>query len=962
MPSALPSPVLEGWLCLARPMLALAVLGVAAVLWGIDRHLSRRARQGLSWSGARATEALPVPRRRVPERWGLLLSTTVTLALAVAAVLSGPSHQTSLLGPLLLTASFWAAHLALVARDHRGDPLLLPVCLLLVGCAWIEIERLHPGQAAHQLLGVAVALGVMLAVAIPRRDYRRAEDFKYLVLAAALLLQIAVMLFGTEVNGARLWIRFGDVFQFQPVEIVKVLLIVFLAAYLRQNRAMLSLALVGEERRIAVRYLLPLLGVAVVAELVFVIQRDLGQGLLFFGVFLSMYFAATRRIGIVLIAVLAFLVMSYLCWRTFGHVRVRFDNWLDPWKAPDSEGFQMVQALYAVASGGWFGGGVWRGQPWRVPEASTDFVFVSVVEEMGTVASVALLAAFSLLVARAMRVAREARDDFGAFVACGIGAVLAMQAFVIVGGTIRLIPMTGITLPFMSYGGTSMVVNFLMIGVLLEISAFAPLQGDAAAAAQGDRRGLRPLSIFHVIFLLVPALYLVGFQMQVGAELAASPSNPRNREDLRGRGMIVGRHRQKLAWTDGPAQHAAAPPWLAGGGETVRCFVQGPAFGGLVGYRSARLGEAGLEHELSAALQGRVEPASLWDGVRLAFGRPLRGDNVILTIDENLQREAYAALNGRRGAVVAIDPRNGEILALVSSPGFDSSRLEQDWNAILRSPDAPLVNRALEGLYPPGSVLKPAVVALALDRGVLRVTDTFSCAGALEIHGHRLHDARGEVHGTVDVSGAVVESCNVALAQVAGRLGAAAFTDGLTRFGLGVAAAVGMPCYEGTVPAPSRVPPEMLAQMGFGQGPLTVTPVQVALMTAGLANHGRIMAPHVVAAMEAADGTEKRVPVSVWRTPVSPAAADAVAAMMEEAVRRGTGRAAQVEGVRVAGKTGTAENPQGEPHAWFAGFAPVEAPRVVVVVVVENAGWGGEAAAPLAGHLLDAALRIEARP
>jgi peptidoglycan glycosyltransferase len=943
----------DGWLYLARPVLAMGVVAFALVLWIVDRRQRRRERmaalQGVSPVDLPAASLLA---RRSLERWGLVLASVVTAAYAVALKVAAPAPPHAI-GAVVILAVFWTLHAVLVGRGNRGDELLLPICALLVGLGCLEIDRLQPAQAEHQVVWLIVSAFLVLATMFLLRDYRRLEDYKYVMLFAALLLQISVMLFGTEVNGAKLWIKFGTLFQFQPVELVKVLLIAFLAGYLRQNRAMLTLGFGGEERRISLRYMLPLLLVAVGAELIFVIQRDMGQGLLFFGIFLGMYFATTRRLGVVLLTLLAFIAMSWLCYKMFGHVRVRFENWLDPWKAPADEGYQMVQALYSLASGGWFGSGVWRGQPWLVPEASTDFIFVAITEELGTIVAITLVACFALLVARALRAARLARDDFGALLACGIGAVLGCQAFVIVAGTIRMIPMTGITLPFVSYGGTSLVVNMLMIALLLEISHAPPLHDPEPRRIA---EGLRFISLFFGLLLVAPALYLVGFQMMSGDELATSPANLRTREDLRARGMIVDRRRTKLAWTAGPGGKTPSPPWQEVGIDAVRRYVSADAFGNVVGYHSLRYGSAGLERALDPSLEGTIEPHNLWQAAEIAAGRSIRGDNVILTIDADLQTRAFAALGTRKGAVVALDPRNGEILALASTPGFDSGRLERDWSRISSDQAAPLINRALEGTYPPGSVIKPAVVAMALDQGSVRVGDTFSCPGYLDVDGRRIHDAQGEVHGTVDVSGAVAGSCNIALGRIAMAMGIDPFLAGLAKLGLGVASSPGLPTYAGNVPGRKAVTPEMLAQMGFGQGPLLVTPLQVALFTAAIADHGKMMAPHLVRARVRPSGTEERVPATVWRTPFSAAAADAVVPMMEAVVTRGTGTAARIPEVRVAGKTGTAENPHGPPHAWFAAFAPAEAPRVVVVVVVENGGWGAEAAAPIAREVLEAAL------
>ncbi len=898
-------------------------------------------------------------RHRSLERGVLLLSTFVVATYTAALALAAPAidRQWPCFGAAVVLGTFWTVHLVLVFRRHRGDELLLPIAALLVGLSCIEIDRLEPAQAYHQTIWLVVSVVAMFTFVASIRDYRRLEDYKYLMLVSAIALQVAVMLFGTRVNGARLWIRFGPFFQFQPVEFVKLLLIGFLAAYLRQNRDLLTLGFGGEERRITLRYLWPLLLVAVCSEFIFVVQRDLGQGLLFFGVFLSMYFVATRRLGVVLLSLLAFLGMSWICYHLFAHVRVRFENWLDPWKHATTTGYQMVCALYSLASGGWCGSGVWRGQPWRTPAASTDFIFVSIAEEMGTVVAVAIVACFAILVVRAFRVARAASNDFGSLLACGVGATLACQVFVIVAGTIRMIPMTGITLPFMSYGGTSLVANFLMLGLLLEISH----NSEFHAPEPRFDAGVRALTWCAVLLLVAPVLYLLAFQMQDGERLAEAVANPRNRDDMRACGAILDRTGRRLAWTASTGPGPVSPPWLAIGPDAVRRYARGREWGNLVGYRSAVYGLSGLEASLNHFLAGTIDPHNLWQALEEATGRDLRGDNVVLTVDAALQRLAWHEMAGRRGAVVALDPRNGAILAMVSSPGFDSASISRAWRSIVSSASAPLLNRAVCGLYPPGSVIKPVVVAEALDAGVITTRDTFDCPGYLVVDGKRMRDAQGEVHGHIDVTAAVAESCNVALGHIAMRMGVARFLHGLRMAGLGTASAPGLSTLPGHLPKSAEVTRSMLAQMGFGQGPLLVTPLQVALYTAGLANHGVIEAPHIVSALVTPTGGRADVAPRAWRTMCSKAAARAVVPMMEAVVAWGTGTQAQLPGVTVAGKTGTAENPHGQPHAWFVGFAPALAPRIVVAVVVENGGWGASVAAPIARDVMRAALALPRR-
>lgn len=375
----------------------------------------------------------------------------------------------------LLLASFWVGWAATRLRRLPGDPLLLPLAAFLCSVGWLEIYRLGPaidtpGLGARQALWIALGLVVFVVTLYVLGDYRSLEDYKYLCLLGGVLLQAAVMVFGIEINGARLWFQFGSML-FQPVEVVKVLLVIFLAAFLRQFRQWLRLSLLSREGRLPRKALL-LLGLGwAAAEGVLVLQKDLGMALLLFGLFLSMFFLATGRLDLVGVAGVLALAGGWFCYRLFGHVRVRVGAWLDPFADPQGEGYQMSQALYSLASGGVDGTGLGMGRPFLVPEAYTDFAFVAVSEELGMLGAVAVLVVFMALVTRAFRTALLAGDEFGTLLSAGLATLMAWQTLIIIGGTVKLAPMTGITLPFMSYGGSSMLANFLILGLLWRISA-----------------------------------------------------------------------------------------------------------------------------------------------------------------------------------------------------------------------------------------------------------------------------------------------------------------------------------------------------------------------------------------------------------------------------------------------------------------------------------------------------------
>jgi len=335
---------------------------------------------------------------------------------------------------------------------------------------------LNLNVAATQLLWFGVGLLAMLTVAIGLRDDRFLRHYKYTWALAGIALLIFTFLFGTEVNGARLWIYLGPI-GFQPTEFIKIVLVLFIAGYLAEHRALLrdaSLRL-GPIRVPPLPYLLPMLAIFVLVMLVVIIGKDLGTALLFFGIFLTMLFVATGRRSYVLIGLLLFLAGSFMASRLFDHVARRVDAWLDPFADPLGAGYQTVQALYAFGRGGLFGEGLGQGLPTifghlPIPALPTDFIFAAVAEELGLIGAFALLALVMCLVFRGLRTAMLARDDFSAMLAVGLTVSLGLQTLIIAAGNVKLVPLTGITFPFVSYGGSSLLACFVVVGLLLAIS------------------------------------------------------------------------------------------------------------------------------------------------------------------------------------------------------------------------------------------------------------------------------------------------------------------------------------------------------------------------------------------------------------------------------------------------------------------------------------------------------------
>ena len=385
--------------------------------------------------------------------------------------------------PPLIYGAYYAGTLFVLYLGVRlmlphSDVLLLPLVTLLTGLGLVMIFRLtynvdgKEGLAITQAVWILIGSGTMFLLVLFFRNYHRLFDYKYLLAAVAVLLIASTFTpLGYEVNGARLWVSLGPV-GFQPSEFARIALIIFFAGYLAETRDLLaatSRTILGVQIP-ALKYFGPVALVWAASLGLLVFEKDLGSSLLFFAVPLLMLYAATGRIAYVLLGTVLFTVGSFLAFLLFDHVKVRVRAWLDPWAYPDTDGFQILQSVFNIADGGLLGTGLGAGFAQTIPEVETDFVFSAVASELGLLGATAVLLAFLVFVYRGTKIALLADDDASKLLAFGLTAMFAIQTLVIVGGVTKAIPLTGITLPFVSYGGSSVVGNFILTGLLLLIS------------------------------------------------------------------------------------------------------------------------------------------------------------------------------------------------------------------------------------------------------------------------------------------------------------------------------------------------------------------------------------------------------------------------------------------------------------------------------------------------------------
>lgn len=919
----------------------------------------------------------------------------VTLLYAMYVVTTGAalSFQT-LAVPLGLFAAFAAAHIGVRIFAPGADPAILPVVFTLSGIGITFVTRLQPdaslGQVIFLFLGVALMVGTLAVV----KNLEVIKRYKYALGIAGIILLVLPMFIGTEIYGSKLWIKIGG-FQFQPGEFAKVLIVLFLAGYLAENRELLSISnrTVLGIKFPRLRLLYPLFIVWGVCLLVVAFERDLGSALLFYTIFLIMLYVATGRVSYVIIGLALLAIGAFGMYQIMSHVQVRVAIWLDPFSDAQNLGYQIVQSLFSLADGGLAGVGIGKGMADIIPVVASDMIFAAIGEEMGLLGGSAVLLLFMLFAVRGLTTAARAKSDLAAFSAAGLTAAISFQAFTIVGGVTKLIPLTGVTLPFMSQGGSSLLASFVIVGLLLRAGDEATGRSTEIAntstdlATAGYRTTVRgshmrrpaldtPESgllgrvalanrLTRTVFLFT-ALFavLIGnityIQVIKASEYQDMPSNNHtiNKARFIKRGSIITADGLTLAESIQQAD-----------GTYARSYPNGNLAAHVVGYYSQQYGTMGIENTQNDTLTGSKDYSSWQNALNSLAGISEPGNSVQLTIDSRIQRAAEQALAGRVGAIVALDPRSGAVLAWASAPTFDNTNIQAAIEAANASggADTSMYDRATLALYTPGSTFKVLTLASALENGLATLDTTYDSPGRMEIGGADIVSIGERGHGKISLAKAFALSSNTVFGQVADGLGAEKLVATARAFGYGQQLGLDFTTAASVMPNPEEMTEWELAWAGAGQpvgqghtpGP-QATVMQNALMAATIANNGIAMNPYVVSQILAPDGTVLKTTRgrSLGQAVSSGTAAQVKQAMLD-VVQNGTGSAAAIAGVKVAGKTGTAETNNANANSTFVGFAPYDTPTVAIAVVIEQNAKGEESAAAVGGQVLRAALATQ---
>ena len=902
----------------------------------------------------------------------------VVLLFAMIALNQGQALDMNTLGvPAGIFVAFVIAHIATRRFAPGADPALLPIAFALSGIGIAFVTRLAPDLAVNQVMWLFLGVAFMVLVLAFVRNLDKVANYKYTLMIAGFLLLLSPLVpgLGQEIYGSRIWLSLGG-FSFQPGEIAKIIIVLFLAGYLAQNREMLSVftVRVGPFRLPDIRTLLPLILMWGVALLIVVFEKDLGSALVLFFMFLVMLYVATGKkfylaIGLGLIAVGG--VGAFLA---FDHVQVRVNTWLDPFADAQNTGYQLTQAIYSIADGDLFGVGLGNGLAEQIPVVESDFIFADIAEEIGLLGAAGVLLLFLCFAIRGFVTAARAKSDVSSFVAVGLTSVIVLQAFIIVGGVTRLIPLTGITLPFISQGGSSLLASFIIVGLLLRCgdegtgvgqemtSATSSLHANSVLGrvSLGKRLSHSMLFCSALFALLVANLTMI---MVVQADYYQGM--PGNNHSLAKEART---ERGTISTYDGVVLAQSVP---TEDGTFERVYPAGDLASQVVGYSSARFGTSGIEQAYNDTLKGKENFASWTDVLNSFAGIGGAGNDVALTLNSKIQQAAQDALAGRTGACVVMDPDTGAVLAMASSPTYDAADFEtviEQANA--DSSDTRLINRAIHALYSPGSTFKIVSLATALEDGVADENTVYDAPGSMEIGNADVVNFDGNSYGRLTLAQATELSANTAFGQLGVEMGADALVAGAEDFGFNKDIEFALTLYTSLMPDPDDMTEWETAWAAAGEnvgenktanhpspnGP-QATVLEMALVGSAIANDGTIMQPYIVDGVYNANGERSFTaqPTKLMQA-VSETTAGRVRDVLVGVVNNGTGTDAAIDGVQVAGKTGTAEKVDGN-DSWFVGMAPADDPRVVVALIIEDGEEG--VGAQKAQNVLKTALEVQ---
>ncbi len=724
---------------------------------------------------------------------------------------------------------FFLLHRQTSRKLPQGDPYILPVIALLCGVGLAAIWRLFPTLGMRQAAWITVA-AVLVFVGLQFPGFMPyLRRYKYIWLVLGLILTGMTIFLGTNPlgSGSTRWLQiFG--LHFQPSEPLKLLLITYLAGFFTDRLLVDNKNFEG---------ILPTVIIIAIALLLLVFQGDLGTAAILLLIYLAMLFTSRGNKWVLLLTPLLILAAGIAGYFLIDVVRVRVDTWLNPFGDPAGTSYQIIQSMIAIAEGDLVGSGAGLGSPGLIPVSVSDFIFSALAEELGFLGVSAIILLYVILIYRGIKIGMSAEHSFHRYLTLGVVFYFGIQTMLIIGGNIGMLPLTGVTLPFLSYGGSSLVVSFLGVLILLTIS-------------QQARPLASPQHTYQPRYAMIGALLMAGLILQIfvvsllsfwySPALVDRPENPRWIIDDRfsPRGDILDRIDRVIITNTGEI------------GAFSRTSSHIPLYP-VVGYTHPRFGQTGIESAMFTYLRGHTGYAfSTYFWQQLLYNQPPEGLDVRLTIDLDLQSAADELLNNQPGAILVMNANSGEIITMASHPYFNAATLDTDWENLIADQAAPLLNRATQGLYPPGATLFPLMIA-SQPAFIQQNPDPENLLGPYVTNLGCVY--LPEIPLTWE--GLLANGCQNAQMLVAEMIGADRLNETYEQLGLFTQPRLHLATAEPGLPDPSD-----LAAAFRGEGRFAVSPLQMAMAAGALTNQGVLPGPRIVNAFRNPDGVWNTLP------------------------------------------------------------------------------------------------------
>lgn len=866
--------------------------------------------------------------------------------------------------PSIELAGFYLMQVALFAFVFGFYHLLYKRCsiqllnnmFLLLAIGMVVLTRLSFEKAFRQFVFLAIGSVFMLIIPLflQRGSLFRRFSAIYFLAGVALLGYVLVM--AATSYGAKLTISIYGI-SFQPSEFVKIIYVFFLAGMLYKNatpkRAFLTSIL------------------AAVFVLLLVASKDLGGALLYFMAYLVIIYVASGR-KLYLAAGGAGICMAFVVgYYVFSHVQTRVSVWLNPTADIDNQGYQICQSLFAIGTGGWFGLGIGEGLPNKIPVVDKDFIFSALSEEFGAIAAICMIILCLNCFVMIVRVALQMTDMFYKYVALGLATLYATQVVLTIGGAIKFIPSTGVTLPLVSYGGSSLLSTLIMFGivqglyirnVLDEEKKQIDAEEDDTEIEENSKKKRKSKNkkeeelpqidnsgevslvngLFVVLFLAMTA-YFVKF---VALDADGFINNEYNkRADLFEEKVVKG----SIITSDG---YIISETNIEEDGSEVRFYPYGEMFSHVTGY--SQKVKTGLERQANFTML-RSHAFFLEQFLCELTEEKKMGDNAITTVRFDLQEAAYEALGEYKGAVIVMEPSTGKVFAMVSNPGYDPNTIQEDWESLQE--DTGLFNRATQGQYAPGSVFKMLTTLAYVESNPETYLDyKYECTGEIRVGEKTIHCAADEVHGKVNLETSFSESCNTSYANMMLHMDEEVFQQLCDYVLFNEELPVAFESSPSSFAISEEDSDALKIETAIGQGKTLVSPLHMVMLASAVANDGLVMKPYFIESVETYKGdlVSETTPQE-YKTLFTESQVEILRQCMARATEDGTASLLASDVYEAYGKTGTAQTTSNlhKTNAWFVGYAQSLGKEIAIAVVVEDSGNGSAYAVPIAKKIFD---------